>query len=97
MLWVPAVRADVEQAAVRVLPLPVRVTAEQPVIDVTPSLKLTLPVGATPVTDAVNVTLAPNADGFAELVIVVVVALMAGLTTCDNAPLADATLPALPP
>ena len=56
MLWVPAVRAEVEHAAVRVLPLPVSATAEQPAIDVPPSLKLTLPVGAAPVTVAVNVT-----------------------------------------
>ena len=97
MLWVPAVRAAVEHAAVRVLPLPVSATAEQPVIDVGPSLKLTLPVGATPVTVAVNVTLAPTVDGFTELVSAVVVAPATGLTTCDNALLVDATLPASPP
>ena len=67
MLWVPAVRAEVEHVAVRVLPLPVSATAEQPAIDVPPSLKLTLPVGATPVTVAVNVTLAPTVDGLPEL------------------------------
>ena len=94
MLWVPAVRADVAQVAVRVLPLPVRATAEQPAIDVPPSLKLTLPVGATPVTVAVNVTLAPTVDGLPEVASVVDVV---ALTTCDNALLVDATLPASPP
>ena len=64
MLRVPAASADVEHAAVRVLPLPASATAEQPAIDTPPLVKLTLPVGATPVTDAVNVTLAPTADGF---------------------------------
>ncbi len=98
MLRVPAARADVEQAAVRVLPLPARATAEQPAIDTPPLVKLTLPVGAMPVTDAVNVTLAPATDGFAELASVVVVgAGPAELTTCDSAALVDATLPASPP
>ncbi len=86
MLRVPAAREDVEQAAVRVLPLPASATALQPVIDAPPLVKLTVPVGAIPVTDAVNVTLAPTADGFAELASVVVVA---DLTTCESAALAD--------
>ena len=94
MLWVPAVRAEVEHAAVRVLPLPVSATAEQPEIDVRPSLKLTLPVGATPMTVAVNVTVAPTVDGVPEVARVVDVV---ALTTCDNALLVDATLPASPP
>ena len=51
MLCVPAVSADVEQVAVRVLPLPASATAAQPAIDAAPSLKLTVPVGAEPVTD----------------------------------------------
>ncbi len=98
MLCVATLRLAVEHAAVRVLPLPVNATAEHPVIDVPPSVKLTLPVGATPVTDAVNVTLAPDNDGFAELASVVVVA--AGppeLTTWDSVALAEATLAASPP
>ena len=94
MLCAATVRLAVEHAAVRVLPLPVNATAEHPVIDVPPSVKLTLPVGATPVTDAVNVTLAPDNDGFAELASVVVVA---DLTTCDKTLLLDARLLALPP
>ena len=40
-------------------------------IDVPPSLKFTLPVGALPVTVAVNVTLAPAVDGLSELASVV--------------------------
>ena len=94
MLCVLAVRADVEHAAVRVLPLPIRATVAQPLIEAPPSLKLTLPVGAKPVTDAVNVTLAPTVDGLPELERVVDVA---DLTTCDSALLVDATFPASPP
>src|SRR5258707_4013069 len=58
-----------------------------------PSVKLTLPVGEAPVTVAVNVTLAPEADGFEELASVVVVA---DLTTCERAALADPKFPASP-
>ena len=98
MLWVPAVSVAVAQVAVRVLPLPARkATAEQPAMDVPPSLKLTVPVGAVPVTVAVKVTLFPATDGFSELATAVVVALTPGLTTCANALLVDATLPASPP
>src|SRR5215467_2201698 len=74
MLCVPPARLVVLHAAVRVLPLPVRATAEQPLIELAPSLKLTVPVGDVPVTVAVNVTLAPTFDGLAELVREVVVA-----------------------
>jgi hypothetical protein len=59
-LCVPAARAAVAQVAVRALPLPASATAAQPAIDVAPSLKLTVPVGAVPVTVAVNVTLVPS-------------------------------------
>src|SRR5215467_6309685 len=67
MLWVPAVSALVAHCAVRVLPLPARATAEQPLIELAPSLKLTLPVGLEPVTDAVKVTLVPVDAGLIEL------------------------------
>ena len=67
MLCVAAVRLLVVQAAVLLLPLPVSATALQPLIELAPSLKLTLPVGAEPVTVAVNVTFAPNVDGLSEL------------------------------
>jgi hypothetical protein len=97
MLRVPTARLAVVQVAVRTLPLPVRATALQPAMDNPPSLKLTLPVGATPVVVAVKVTLAPAVDGLAELVSVVFVAVGAlELTTCDSVALADAALVALP-
>ena len=95
MLWVPAASADVEQVAVRVLPLPASATAAQPAIDAAPSLKLTVPVGAEPVTVAVKVTLAPNgrrrSRNWREWWRTV------ALTTCDSAALVDARLPVSPP
>ncbi len=42
--------------AARVLPLPARLAAEQPEIVLLPLRKVTVPVGAAPVTLAVNVT-----------------------------------------
>ncbi len=93
MLCVPAVSVDVVHVAVRVLPLPASATAAQPTSDVAPSLKLMVPVGATPVTEAVNVTLAPNADGVPELPRTVD---DVAFTTCDSAALVEARLPALP-
>src|SRR5436190_19749924 len=74
MLCTPAVRPLVMHAAVRTLPEPVSAAAEQPAIDVAPSLKLTDPVGLVPVTVAVKVTFVPAVDGFKELLSVVVVA-----------------------
>ena len=73
MLCVAAVSALVLHAAVLLLPLPTSATAEQPLIEVAPSLKLTLPVGLLPTTVAVKVTVAPAVDGLAELARVVVV------------------------
>src|SRR2546422_260641 len=70
---VPPAKLLVLHAAVRVLPIPVRATAAQPEIELTPSLKLTVPVGFVPVTVAVKVTLAPSVAGLAEVVSVVVV------------------------
>src|SRR5215472_8476533 len=94
MLCVPAVRAVVAHCAVRVLPLPARATAEQPLIELAPSLKLTLPVGLEPVTDAVRVTFAPTVEGFNEEASVVL--LPAPLTTCESALLVEPVLLALP-
>jgi hypothetical protein len=68
MLWAPAVSPAVEHVAVRVLPLPETATALQPEIDAPASVKFTVPPGLKPVTDAVNVTLAPITEGLAELV-----------------------------
>ena len=53
--------------AVRVLAEPARATAPQPEIETPPSVKLTVPLGVKPVTEAVNVTLAPAIEGLAEL------------------------------
>ena len=98
MLCVAAVSALVLHAAVLLLPLPVSATALQPLIEVAPSLKLTLPVGLPPATVAVNVTLIPTVDGFFELANDVVVgAGPAELTTCDRFVLFDARLLASPP
>ena len=98
MLCVAAVRLLVVHAAVLLLPLPVSATALQPLIELPPSLKLTLPVGLLPATVAVNVMLVPNVDGFFELARVVVEGPgPAELTTCDNAALVEAVLPASPP
>ena len=96
MLCVPALKELVVQAAVRVFPAPVSATAEQPAIDVPPSLKFTLPAGAVPVTDAVNETLVPTVEGLSELASVVVLELIPWFTTCDNGPLLDPALPASP-
>ena len=94
MLCVAAVRLLVVHCAVLLLPLPVSATALQPLIELPPSLKLTLPVGAMPATVAVKVTLAPNVDGFFELTTADV--LVALLTTCDSTALLEALLPAPP-
>ena len=63
------------------MPLPARATAEQPLIELAPSLKLTDPVGLVPVTVAVKVTLAPAVEGLAELASVVVLAAPLPLVT----------------
>ena len=91
MVCVPAPKLLVLQVAVP----PLSATALQPLIALPPSEKLTLPVGALPVTVAVKVTLAPTVDGLSELDTVVVVA--AALTTCDSAVLTEAALLPLPP
>src|SRR6266446_1371794 len=81
MLWVPVLKPLVLHAAVRVLPAPVSATAPHPLMVVPPSVKLTLPVGAVPVTDAVKVTLVPTVEGFNELDTVVVVAVLPPIAT----------------
>jgi hypothetical protein len=93
MLCVAAVSALVLHAAVLLLPLPASATALQPLIELAPSLKLTLPVGLLPATVAVKVTLVPTVDGFFELASDVVVgAGPAELTTCDRLVLFDVRL-----
>ena len=63
------------------MPLPASATALHAAIDTPPSVNMTVPVGAVPVTVAVNVTLAPTVDGFSELAIVVVVGAPADVVT----------------
>ena len=97
MLCVAAVSALVLHAAVLLLPLPASAMALQPLIELPPSLKLTLPVGLLPATVAVKVTLVPTVDGFFELASVVVVGTGATeLTVCDSAALVEAALPVSP-
>ncbi len=68
--------------------------ALQPLIELAPSLKLTLPVGLLPPTVAVKVTLVPAVDGFFELASVVVDGPGPdALMTCDSAALVEAALP----
>jgi hypothetical protein len=57
---------------------------------------LTLPVGAAPLTVAVNMTLPPTSDGSGELVSVVVVGVTDELTTCDKGALFEELLAASP-
>ena len=90
MLWVPTVRLLVAQLAVRLLPEPLSATALQPLIELPPSRKFTLPVGALPLTVAVRVTPAPEVDGLSELA--TVVPLPGVLTTCETVVLLEAAL-----
>ena len=96
MLWLPTESMVVWQTVVRVSPLPVKSTAEHPEIDVPASVKLTLPVGAVPITVAVNVTTVPSDDGLSELASAVRVAPVSTMT-CDNVLLDEAKLLASPP
>ena len=82
MLRTPAARPLVVHAAVRVSPLPPRATVEQPLIETVPSLKVTVPVGETPPTVAVNVTLEPMVTGVCEVTMLVVLGAL--LIVCDR-------------
>src|SRR5256885_417040 len=94
MEWVPWLSVLVLHCAVRTLPEPVSATAPQPVIELPPSVKLTLPVGLAPVNDALKVTLAPTVDGLSDLDNVV--ELGALFTTCEKAVLVEPLLVASP-
>src|SRR5437764_15325559 len=72
-VWLPTARAVVAHVAVLALPVPARAMDEQPETAVGPSENETMPVGDVPLTVAVNATLLPQLDGFAELLTVVVV------------------------
>jgi len=76
------------------LPLPVTVAALHPEIDEPPSMKLTLPVGALPLTVAVKVTMEPCIDGVCDVATPVVLVVL--LTVCDSVALIDAALVASP-
>jgi hypothetical protein len=95
MAWVPTARVAVLQLAVLLLVLPASAMALQPAIVLPLSVKPTLPVGLTPVTVAVNVTLVPEGADGAELVTAVTVAAGA-VMVCDSGALLDAALPASP-
>jgi hypothetical protein len=95
MLRTPAASALVVHAAVRVPPVPANAMAEQPLIELLPSLKFTVPVGDTPVTVAVKVTLTPTVDGVSEVTTLVV--LIALLIVCESAELFEAVFAASPP
>jgi hypothetical protein len=58
-------------------------------------MKLTLPLGAFPLTVAVKVTMAPCVDGVNDVATPVVLVVL--LTVCDSAVLEEALLPAPPP
>src|ERR1051326_1757084 len=72
MLCVPTARLLVLHVAVFVLPLPLSATALQPVRELPPSVKFTLPVGVVPVTVAVKVTFVPTVAGVDDVASVVV-------------------------
>ena len=85
--------AVVPQVAVRLLPLPLTACAVQPAM-LPPSLvNATVPVGPLPTIVAVNVTLAPEVDGFGELANAVV---LVPFTVCDNGALEEMAFDASP-
>lgn len=93
MVCVPTGIVVVVQVAVRAFPEEESGLAEHPEIDVPPRVKLTVPLGADPVTVAVKVTLAPNAAGLSELAIAVVDPGTPPLfTTCEIAGLVEGAL-----
>ncbi len=83
------------QVAVRMFPEPPTLEAEQPLIDVEPSLKLTVPVGELPLTVAVNVMLVPTVAGVSDVATPVV--LVAPFTVCDSVALVEPEFAASPP
>src|SRR4030095_14667253 len=96
ILCVPALRLAVLQLAVFELAVPVgSATALQPLSVVPSAVKATLPVGALPVTVAVEGTFAATADGLSELARLVVLAVLLP-TPCDKAALLEPLLAASP-
>ncbi len=96
MLWPPTPRPLVLQVTALLLAAPAgNATALQPAIALPPSVNATLPVGATPLTVAVKVTLAPTIDGLTELESDVPVPDV--FTVCTSVLLAEPALPPSPP
>ena len=93
MLCVPAARTVVLQPAVREFPAPVIGAVAQVAIEVPPSLKLTLPVGALPTTVAVKVTTLPRLVGVSDVTTLVV---LFTLTSCESAGLLETPLEGSP-
>ena len=91
MLWLPAVSADVAHVALPAL----TACAVQPAMALPLLVNPTVPVGALPVTVAVNVTLAPTPDGLSELASVVLLAAL--LTVCVSVALVEPLLLVSPP
>jgi len=91
---VPTAKVLVVHFAVRLFPDPATAIAEQPPIELAPSMKFTVPVGTLPVIVAVKVTLPPVVEGVIEVVSAVVLA--AGLMTWDIVALVDPALLASP-
>src|SRR5271168_3535838 len=80
--WAPAVRAEVARVALPLASVPMP-------SEVAPSMNVTLPVivpAVCEVTAAVNVTDAPNVEGFKEEVTAVAVATVAAALTVCNTP-----------
>src|SRR2546427_428246 len=93
MEWLPSAKLEVMQAAVRILPLPLSAALAHPAIVVPESAKLTVPVGAVPLTVAVNVMLAPTAEGLGVLASAVVVLVwVPSVDTCTVSALAVAEI-----
>ncbi len=93
MLCVPAVSVDVTHLALAAA----SATEPQPEMALPLSVKATVPVGELPVTVAVKVTPAPEADGLSELASAVDVAPPLGVVTCSviepaAPPVAETTL-----
>jgi len=94
MAWVPVASDDVVQAAVRVSPDPARPTALHPEMPAPSLVNATAPLGALPVTDAVNVMLAPATTGLPEVARIVV---DTAWTVCASGVLVDPVFDASPP
>ena len=94
MECVPAASDDVVHAAVRVSPDPARAIALHPEMPAPSLVNATAPVGALPVTDAVNVMVAPATAGLPDVASVVV---DGAWTVCDSGVLLDPVFAVSPP